>query len=80
MFGLVVFGEERVNALDIMLSQCVAWREVDMSLCVLLHQAISRSDTRCIVRGYTCVNSVKLPVCAFIEVYAEGTQGRTHGK
>ena len=59
-----------------------AWREVGVSLCALLHRAIARSDTRCVVQAYTrtCVDSVKLPVCAFIEVYTEGSQDRTHGK
>ena len=28
----------------------------------------------------TCVNSVKLPVCAFMDVYTEGSQDRTRGK
>ena len=42
-----------------------------MSLCALIPRAIARSDTRCVVRAYTCVNSVKLPVCVFVEVYAE---------
>ena len=51
-----------------------------MSLCALLHRAIARSDTRCVVRACTCANSVKLPVCAFIEVCTEGSQDRTHGK
>ena len=41
-----------------------AWREMGVSLCALLHRAIARSDTRCVVRAYTCVNSVKLPVFA----------------
>ena len=57
-----------------------AWPEVGMSLCALLHRAIARSDTRCVVRACTCANSVKLPVCAFIEVCTEGSQDRTHGK
>ena len=55
-----------------------AWREVGLRLCTRLYRAIARSDTRCVVRAYTCVNSVKLPVCAFVEVYTEGSQiGRT---
>ena len=57
-----------------------AWREVGVSLCPFLHRAIARSDTRCVVRAYTRVNSVKIPVCAFIEVYTEGSQDRTHGE
>ena len=59
-----------------------AWREVGVILCALLHRAIEKSDTRCVVRLYTCVNSVKLliSVCAFMEVYSEGSQDRTHGK
>ena len=57
-----------------------AWREVGVSLCALLHRAIARSNTRCAARAYRCVNSVKQPVCAFIEVYTEGSQDRTHGK
>ena len=32
-----------------------AWREVGVSSCALLHRAIARSDTRCVVRAYTCV-------------------------
>ena len=57
-----------------------AWREIGVSLCALLHRAIARSNTRCAARAYRCVNSVKQPVCAFIEVYTEGSQDRTHGK
>ena len=41
-----------------------AWREIGVSLCALLHRAIARSDTRCVVHAYKGVNSVKLPVCA----------------
>ena len=58
-----------------------AWREVvGVSLCEVLQRAIARSDTRCVVRGYTCVHSVRLHVRAFIEVYTKGSQDRTHGK
>ena len=56
-----------------------AWREVGVSLCALLHQAIARSGTWCVVRAYTRVNSVKLPACAIVEVFTEGSQDRTHG-
>lgn len=54
-----------------------ARREVGMSLCALLRRAIARSETQRVVRAYTCINSAKLPVCAFIEVYTEGSQDRT---
>ena len=57
-----------------------AWRGAGVSLCARLHRAIARSGTRCIVRTYMCVNSVKIPACAFIEVYTEGSQDRTYGK
>ena len=40
------------------------WKEGGVSLCALLYRAIARWDTRCAVRAYMCVNSVKLPVCA----------------
>ena len=48
-----------------------AWREVGVSLCAPLHRAMARSDKQFVVRTYTCVNSVNLPVCAFIEVNTE---------
>ena len=57
-----------------------AWREIGVSLCALLHRAISTSDTRCVVRAYTCVNSVRLPVCIIIDVYTEGSHDQTHSK
>ena len=57
-----------------------AWREVGVSLCAHLHRAITRSDPRRVVRALTCVNSVKLPVCAFTEVYTEESQDRKHGE
>ena len=59
-----------------------AWREIGVSLCALLHRAIARSDTRCVARALTCLNSVKLPARAFIKVkvYTEGSQDRTRRK
>ena len=68
------------NAESLRLMQ--VWREVGVSSCALLHRAIARSDTRCVARALTCLNSVKLPARAFIKVkvYTEGSQDRTHGQ
>ena len=58
--GLILAGKP-FNALDIMLSQCGWCRLCGESwvwACVhFLHRAIARSDTRCVVRAYTCTNS-----------------------
>ena len=51
----------------------------ELDSCALLHRA--RSDTRCVLRAYTCVNSVKLRTrMRFIEDSTEGSQDRMHGK
>ena len=62
--GLILAGKP-FNALDIMLSQCGWCRLCGESwvwACVhFLHRAIARSDTRCVVRAYTCVTPRSCP-------------------
>ena len=56
-------------------------REVGVSLGALLHRAIARSDTRCVVHAYVYVRELREATrMRFVDIYTKGSQDRMDGK